>query len=141
MYSYEWAKNRVQEHLASHTRATVILREGFGLTPETLIDFLRNSMIEWETYKGLVRHVESCLGIRAKPNSTEHLNSNRAFSTIKHILQSHARGEGGGLWTGIPFFVKLGERVVWEAEPLAQLQDEDRRAFDGQLYFFEGGVQ
>jgi len=133
MYAYQWANDRVREHMKAHTRATEILQKAFAITEETLTDFLRNAMIEWETYKAIVRHVELSLGIRARPNTTEILLSKRAFGVIKHLLQNHSKGEGGGLWTGIPFFVKLEERVVWEAEPLAQLSNENLRSFEGQL--------
>ncbi len=136
MYSYNWAAERVTEHLKTHPRATEILLQGLYITRNDLVKFLMEAMVEWETWKALVRHIELGLGIRRCPASTAPISTKHAFSIMKFILDEKRGANDCGVWRGIDTFAKLKTRFVWEAAPLAQTEMPDRRDFDGQIQLF-----
>ncbi len=140
MYSPEWCKKRVKEHLSTHTRATEILSPWFGFLIPRLWFFLANGHPEWESWKYLVRMVENALGIRKNPDTTKHLLTENALRCLDVILLDSFQTNPPYLLTGLVAYRTLyeqlrvrepGSRSQW-SEPL--VPDE------GQLALFEEDV-
>lgn len=124
MYSIRWARERVNEHRSSHTRATEFLDGVFPNMTVRLPIYLAGGHVEWECWKYLVRMIENAWGIRAKPNTTEHLNSIRASSVLEIVLVKSFLGNPKYLLTGLETYATLYEQSrVREPDTLSEVSE------------------
>lgn len=136
MYSMSWARERVNQHMGSHTRATEFLLSRHPSLKGRLPLFLATGSPEWEAWKYLVRMIENGWGIRAKPNTTERLSSEKALSVLVVILEKSFNTNPKYLLTGLETYRTLYEQLrVREPHTL----DEVLKSIvpdDGQLALF-----
>lgn len=136
MYDLNWAKARQQELFRSHTRATEFLMRYLPITTDILVKFLMQGDPEWEYFKYLIRMIELSAGIRKKPNTTERLNSERMFSTLKTVLQSTSKWTPAWELTARSSFGTLREHECVGGEATFVLDREFHDAATGQLRLF-----
>jgi len=136
MYSLEWAKQRQQELFACHTRATEFVMQNLTITEHMLVSFLMRGAPEWEYFKFLVRMVELSAGIRKKPNTTEHLCSERMYSAMKSVLQNKSKWTPEWELTARASFGTLREHECVGGEATFVLDREFHDAATGQGLLF-----
>jgi len=136
MYDLHWAETRRQELFSRHTRATDFLLENLSISTQDLTHFLAHGMQEWEYFKFLIRMVELAANIRKKPNTTEHLNSERMFSALCSVLQNRNRWVPAWELTARKAFVTLREHECVSGEASVAFDREYHEAATGQLLLF-----
>lgn len=137
MYSAEWARIRVKEHLMNHTRATEVVRPYFEILVPRLWFFLANALPEWEAWKYLIRMVENALNIRENPNTTKHLLTENALRALDTILLDSLHSNPPYVLTGLEPYRTLYEQLRVR-EPHTQLhQTKTIVPDDGQLSLFK----